>query len=308
MRAATRLLWTVAAVGSIWAAAHWVPAASADAADAVDPPTPAMIEAQTCGECHEDQLTSAHRGPHAAIDRDPELAALRGVSSSCAGCHGDPTEHLETTEPESMFRFGDDQPAALQSSRCLDCHAGSHPRFLASPHAAAGLDCTSCHVIHGDSAGALLASKPQSALHALDTASSTCTSCHGSVLAQFEFNERHRLQEGIIGCTDCHDPHAPNPRRLLGGFKQQQCAGCHVDKAGPFVFEHGSSRIEGCVACHEPHGAPSRHQLRFQSVADMCYSCHAAVPGFHTRFTSETVCTNCHSTIHGSNFHPAFLQ
>ena len=35
---------------------------------------------------------------------------------------------------------------------------------------------------------------------------------------------------------------------------------------------------------------------------------YLVVPGFHTRFTNESVCTNCHSTIHGSNFDAAFLK
>jgi uncharacterized paraquat-inducible protein A len=48
--------------------------------------------------------------------------------------------------------------------------------------------------------------------------------------------------------------------------------------------------------------------LKFQNVAEACFSCHAVVPSFHSRFTAETPCTNCHSTIHGSNFHPAFLK
>jgi hypothetical protein len=48
--------------------------------------------------------------------------------------------------------------------------------------------------------------------------------------------------------------------------------------------------------------------LLFQNVAELCFSCHATVPGFHARFTLETQCTNCHSSIHGSNFDPFFLK
>ena len=143
-----------------------------------------------------------------------------------------------------------------------------------------------------------------------------CFDCHGEIFSQFAFNERHRLQEGVLDCTSCHDPHARQTRRLLGGFKQTQCTGCHSDKDGPFVFEHQASRSEGCTACHSPHGAPNRHLLTHQNVAEMCYACHAAVPQFHTgfspvapvRFGLDSQCTNCHSAIHGSNFHPAFLQ
>ena len=48
--------------------------------------------------------------------------------------------------------------------------------------------------------------------------------------------------------------------------------------------------------------------LHIQKVTELCYSCHATAPGFHVRFTAETQCTSCHSQIHGSNLHPAFLQ
>jgi len=99
---------------------------------------------------------------------------------------------------------------------------------------------------------------------------------------------------------------------VLGGFKDETCIDCHTDKGGPFVFEHGSVQVEGCVACHTPHGSINRHLLTFQSTGELCYSCHATVPGFHVgtppRFTFATNCTNCHSSIHGSNLDPFFLK
>jgi len=48
--------------------------------------------------------------------------------------------------------------------------------------------------------------------------------------------------------------------------------------------------------------------LTFQNVTDLCYSCHANAPSFHSRFTKDTRCTNCHSTIHGSNLSEVFLK
>ena len=63
-----------------------------------------------------------------------------------------------------------------------------------------------------------------------------------------------------------------------------------------------------CSACHTAHGSPNRHLLNFQAVAELCFSCHNMVPGFHARFTLETQCTNCHSTIHGSFLSPFFLR
>lgn len=271
----------------------------------------ADVDAQTCADCHEDQLVKLQHGPHATLDMDEALADHLGVASSCTACHGDPTTHLDEGGGEgTIFAFKDDDPANAKSMTCLNCHADAHPRFLATRHAMAGLDCTSCHGIHDNDGDSMALLKETDVLHDpdVDPSAVVCQSCHGEVFAAFEFNERHRLQEGILSCLDCHNPHEPQTRMRLGGFKQQQCGECHTDKTGPFIFEHGSARVEGCVACHDPHGSPNRHLLNFQSVADLCYSCHVVVPGFHTRFTNETVCTNCHSTIHGSNFDPFFLK
>jgi DmsE family decaheme c-type cytochrome len=127
-------------------------------------------------------------------------------------------------------------------------------------------------------------------------------------VTEFTFNERHRLEDGIMECSSCHDPHEPTLRVRLGGFKTQECTECHLDKMGPFVFEHGTSIVEGCTSCHAPHGSPNRFMLSFQAEGDLCYSCHVIMPGFHSRFTSESSCTGCHTTIHGSNLHPAFLN
>ena len=230
------------------------------------------VEAEICAACHEDVVAS-FGGPHSALDR--EGGPLAG-SLSCAGCHGDPSAHLEAGGgSETIFSFNEGNTHIVNARACLDCHGDTHPGFFRSPHAQAGM---------------------------------ACQDCHDSVFAQFEFNERHRLREGILDCQSCHDPHGPADRAQLGGFKQATCAECHADKAGPFVFEHGSSMVEGCTACHLPHGSPNRHMLKLQDVGALCYSCHAAVPGFHARFTLETNCANCHSSIHGSNFDQFFLK
>lgn len=245
-----------------------------------------------CVSCHESSAQNT------VEDLVPPVVAAgfrsRGTphsSQSCSSCH----TLGSLAEPSWEGREG--------IERCQTCHGQSHPRFSASSHARAGLACTSCHSVHaGDVVDALA---PDTYL---GRASQICTECHATTVSEFTFNERHRLEEGVMECSSCHDPHEPTQRVRLGGFKDQLCTACHVDKRGPFIFEHGASLVEGCTSCHVPHGSPNRHMLEFSSVADQCYSCHVSVPGFHARFTSQTLCTNCHSTIHGSNLHPAFLK
>lgn len=279
------------------------------AADEAGPDAAVTFDASACAGCHDDQIAKLKRGPHGAAAADDPHAGLEALS--CTTCHGDPTAHLDEGGEGPIFAFGEDELPTVKANRCLSCHGDTHPRFFATGHAAAGLDCASCHTIHGEGkagrallkTGGPLAGDPHTGV-----VSASCSECHGDVFAQFGFNERHRLQENILDCASCHDPHEPQSRLLLGGFKQQQCVQCHADKAGPYIFEHGSQRVEGCIACHDPHGSPNRHLLTFQNVADVCYTCHGVVPGFHLSFTADTQCTNCHSSIHGSNFDPFFLK
>lgn len=264
---------------------------------------------EECATCHEEVAEAFLWNPHSALETRG-MASMKGADSSCAACHGDPTAHLDEGGGQgNIFNFGEEHLPSARSESCLGCHGGDHSRFAASSHSRAGLDCTSCHNVHAEDIWSLV-DKPNLATssHRGARVSDSCWECHNDVFAQFEYNERHRLQEGILECTSCHNPHEPQSRWMLGGFKQQQCLECHVDKGGPWVFEHGGNRTEGCTSCHSPHGSVNRHLLTFQNVAELCYSCHVAIPGFHARFTLESQCTNCHSTIHGSHLNPFFLQ
>jgi DmsE family decaheme c-type cytochrome len=272
-----------------------------------------QVSAETCADCHDDVVGPFARNPHAALDTEG-LASKAGASFSCAACHGDPTAHLEAGGGADTIRTftGPNVDARKVDEVCLTCHSTTHPDFYASPHAKAGISCLDCHSVHNSKVGdkhlLVPAAAGTTAPGTEHGVSAVCAQCHGDVMAQYQFNEHHRIEEGIVDCTSCHNPHAPQPRTLLGGFWQQQCVNCHTDKGGPFVFEHPAVMVEGCVACHDPHGGANRHQLKFQRVAELCTSCHVELPSFHSRFTQDTVCTNCHTMIHGSNFSPFFLQ
>lgn len=272
--------------------------------------------ARQCNLCHGDKFQSLARNPHAILDT-ADWQALTGEALTCRNCHGDVGEHLREAGRGPVFAFRE-EPATERNARCLGCHGDSHPDFDRSPHARAGLACTSCHQQHAEPAATALLRMPAEAADtgSLDAGSRVCYECHGEQFAEAQYNERHRLREGVLQCTSCHDPHAPAARSLLGGFKQEQCVACHSDKGGPFVFEHGASRVEGCTACHSAHGSPNRHMLAHQRVAELCFTCHATVPAFHgganlavpPRFGLDTQCTSCHSAIHGSHFDPFFLR
>lgn len=269
--------------------------------------------ARQCNLCHGAQFRGLERNPHSALGSGAWQEET-GEPIVCRTCHGDVAEHIRGGGGRrAVFAFRE-EPAREQNERCLTCHRDTHPRFDRSPHALAGLACNSCHRQHGTTGVAALLRQLAARidLDKVGVSSRVCVDCHGEQLAEFSFNERHRLREGVLECASCHDPHAPAAPRL-GGVKQQQCLGCHADKGGPFVFEHAASRVEGCTACHGPHGSPNRHMLAHQRVGELCFTCHATVPQFHggsptPRFGLDTQCTNCHTAIHGSNFSPFFLR
>jgi DmsE family decaheme c-type cytochrome len=291
---------------------------SAGAAAQAPGPNPRITET-LCTACHRDKFEAEASNPHGVLNSS-EWRERTGHAPGCLNCHGDVSAHISAGGGTgNVFAFRDETP--LQKNQaCLDCHASSHPEFDRSPHAQAGLSCTNCHSQHAavPSPRALLRQVGAviGRLDQIGTSSRVCIDCHQDVSAMFELNEHHRLREGVLECTACHDPHAPVTRSLLGGFKQQQCVECHRDKGGPFVFEHPAARVEGCTACHSPHGSPNRHLLNHQRVGELCLSCHATVPQFHfgfnptapPRFSLDTQCTNCHSSIHGSNLDSHFLR
>jgi DmsE family decaheme c-type cytochrome len=271
-----------------------------------------------CTVCHRDKFETTVRNPHDQLDT-AEWRDRTGNAPACLNCHGDVGNHIAAGGGRgNVFGFRA-EPAPAQNDRCLGCHSDTHPDFDNSAHSAAGLACTSCHSQHasGPSTPSLLrAPDTPTALTGFNGSSALCVGCHADAASEFAFNEHHRLIEGVLECTSCHDPHSRQTRSLLGGFKQQQCTSCHIDKGGPFVFEHPASRVEGCTACHSPHGSPNRHLLTHQRVGELCLGCHAEIPQFHLgsnlaeppRFNLDTQCVNCHSAIHGSNFHPRFLR
>jgi len=248
---------------------------------------------EDCAVCHEEHVKAFLMTRHAVLD-SKGLSKKANADFSCVGCHGDPSKHIEAGGGKgTMFSFSKADPSLKKSKQCLACHSDNHGRFFSSQHAKAAMDCTSCHSIHNTKGSGNKA---------------TCTGCHADIASKFSLNERHRLKEGILECTTCHNPHEAAGRERLGGFKDETCFKCHTDKQGPFVFEHGASKFEGCHVCHDPHGSPNRHMLAFQNVSDLCYSCHAMQPTFHSRFNKDTRCTNCHSSIHGSNLSNVFIK
>jgi DmsE family decaheme c-type cytochrome len=146
-----------------------------------------------------------------------------------------------------------------------------------------------------------------------------CNQCHADVKPQFSLPFRHRVEEGLIMCSDCHDPHDISRKKLLRSSTQQEavCTKCHTETAGPFVYEHPVLKTEGCTACHVPHGGQNPHLSRDAKVDTICRECHypsvnsstgVSIESAHNPAAQTKSCIACHADIHGSNVSPVFAN
>jgi DmsE family decaheme c-type cytochrome len=266
------------------------------------------VGSEECKSCHEEEFKAYRTSPHFQTTLDTH----RGPAwQGCEACHGPGKEHIESDgEVSKIFSFT--KVKSEEASRqCLDCHqlGEDHSNFLRSEHQKQGIGCIDCHSAHKPttSEGLLKNTQPQ-----------LCYGCHLEAKADFMKPYHHRVNEGLVGCSDCHNPHGGFLTKQLRSTAAQDagCFKCHAEKAGPFVFEHVPVKTEGCVSCHTPHGSSNPRLLRRANVNLLCLECHTltvdspvpGVPAFHNQAQKYQACTMCHVNIHGSNFSEVFFK
>ena len=259
---------------------------------------------ETCSMCHQDQVKGFAGNPHSKLALEHG-----GKGVTCESCHGAGKAHVDSGgDATKIFRFTKASPKQI-SERCLTCHLGDHPNFDRTAHGDALVGCTSCHSIHKFEAQTVLLKASQPTL---------CYQCHTDVKPLFAEPFHHRVNEGLIKCTDCHDPHGTfNPKMLqLSATQDAICTKCHVDTVGPWVYEHPPIKTEGCTSCHYPHGSTNPRLLMLSNVNSMCLQCHTpsanftapGTPSFHNQANQYQACTVCHVQIHGSNADAFFFK
>jgi DmsE family decaheme c-type cytochrome len=277
---------------------------SGPAADAVEPGQYVGID--TCKTCHEEMYKSFEATPHWKT----MIGHAKGAQG-CEACHGPGKDHVEAGGDKSkIFRFAEADPKDV-NKRCLACHEDSleHANFARSEHSANGVSCTDCHSSHHAKQAQYLLVRKQPDL---------CFSCHTEAKQDFQRPFRHRVEQGLVQCSDCHNEHGGFLGKQLRSTaaQDQVCFKCHADKAGPFTFEHEPVKTEGCQACHSPHGSTNPRLLKRAQVNMLCLECHTqvqgagapAMPSFHNQSQKYSACTLCHPTIHGSNFDQWFMK
>jgi DmsE family decaheme c-type cytochrome len=262
----------------------------------------------TCKTCHDDIAKTYDHGPHWKT----MLTNNRGVGyQGCEACHGPGKAHAESGgDVTKIIRFKT-LSREESSKRCLNCHefGEEHSNFLRSQHLKNNVGCIDCHSAHHPKVERALLTAAQPML---------CYGCHGEVKPQFSKPVHHRVNEGLMACSNCHNPH--------GGFltaqlrstaaQDQVCFSCHTDKAGPFVFEHAPVKTEGCISCHTPHGSSNPRLLKRSQVNTLCLECHTLTvdsaapsePSFHNEAQKYQACTMCHVAVHGSNSDRDFFK
>jgi DmsE family decaheme c-type cytochrome len=286
------------------------------------PAASGFVGSAVCKTCHPDVWLNFYKNPHyKSIASGTETPERTG----CEGCHGAGKAHVEarggkTTIPHAFSLM--DTKQTLDT--CLNCHGKDFGKvnIRRSSHTMADVACTGCHSIHKSTVPIHLLAKKQTDL---------CYTCHLDVRAQFSMPFKHRVNEGVVQCADCHNPHgtfAPSWRMADRPHMVQQalgnetpCVKCHTDKRGPWVFEHRSLKVEGCETCHQPHGSMNAKLLRRPVVFTLCLECHndPSPPDKGSGVLSQSAthnmvdpryrqCTACHVRIHGSNADQYFLR
>jgi DmsE family decaheme c-type cytochrome len=283
------------------------------------------VGSESCQACHEDQFKSFSDTKHAKL---ANLDSWKGKVQGCEGCHGPGKAHIENGGDKTKILSFKNKNSKQISESCLACHSGkeSHNNFKRGEHWRNDVGCTDCHTAHGPNHGDSEAGSitqiadvsrqnPNSATEMMLKSSEPqlCMSCHSETKSQFSKPFHHKVLEGTMKCSDCHNAH--------GGFEAKQtklsvgadaaCIKCHTDKQGPFVFEHAPLKVEGCSACHTPHGSSNPKMLKRPQVRQLCLECHSGITeqlaegptgGPHSQTSiRSTSCTVCHAAIHGSN-------
>jgi predicted CXXCH cytochrome family protein len=289
------------------------------------------VGSETCKACHEDQFNAFAKTKHASL---PDIKSWMGKAHGCESCHGSGKTHVEDPTVKGSIISFKNKDAKAVSETCLTCHAGreSHNEFRRGEHWRNNVGCTDCHTPHGPGkenlkAGSITFVGPANAQRANQADAAMlkqsepqlCMTCHNETKAQFSKPFHHKVLEGTMSCSDCHNAH--------GGFEAKQtklavgvdaaCIKCHANKQGPFVYEHAPLKLEGCASCHNTHGSANPKMLKRASVKQLCMECHSSitdslapdVPSFHNQATVRYQdCTVCHAAIHGSNTSATFFR
>ncbi len=236
------------------------------------------VGSEPCQACHGEASKSFRRTTH------------WHEKVECEDCHGPGSLHVNSADYKQIIKFREKSTEAANGV-CLGCHETTTQleNWFSGAHQAHDVRCTDCHLTHVTEAK--LESRRQQ--------TEACLRCHRKQQAESNLPYHHPVREAKMGCADCHDPHGGTAaNNLRADSLNELCFQCHAELQGPFTYQHAPV-TESCVKCHTAHGSAHRNLLQV-SEPMLCLQCHQ---GHHNEATISllTRCTNCHSSIHGSD-------
>ncbi len=129
-----------------------------------------------CASCHVQETEAWKVSPH-ALDSNLELGKMT-PGATCQDCHG---EYVRGHPDDGLMKL------TVDSSSCETCHADTFTHWEDTIHAAAGVQCISCHQSHSQT------------LRLTDD--QLCVSCHRESLDD-SMHLAHWQTEAT--CTSCH--------------------------------------------------------------------------------------------------------
>ncbi len=291
-------------------AAFATPAAAQD-----DGPDYSRKGADTCFQCHDDQVTLAVFRTKHAVPSDPNSPFGHG-QLQCEACHGPGGDHSGRVrrgrERPPVVMFGSDSPTPVdvQNGYCMDCHlTDAGTAWHGGAHDLNTVACADCHTSHAERDPVL----------ATATQAPVCFDCHQQQRTQSLKPYAHPVRFGKMSCSDCHSTHGITGDGVMTRTSvNDTCYECHAEMRGPFLWEHAPVP-EDCGNCHDPHGSSYAGMLSMRPPT-LCQSCHSqaghpSLPQDERGLPQNTPspyllgqsCLNCHDQVHGSN-HPSGSQ
>lgn len=201
-----------------------------------------------------------------------------------------------------------------ERSSCETCHSEEAAEHKDSDHAAAGLDCVTCH--GGDpqdfTERAMAAAKGFTGAPSRTQQPAWCANCHSkSVLmrpyglptdqwAEYQTSQHGRAlakgETAVAVCTDCHTTHAiraaKDPRSSVSPVKlAETCGRCHADEKLMGRFGVSTAPVRDYLSSEHNAALQSDHTSTAPTCAD-CHGSHGAVPPKVAEI--EVVCGRCH--------------
>ncbi|NTU43748.1 MAG: DmsE family decaheme c-type cytochrome [Nitrospirales bacterium] len=257
---------------------------------------------EICKGCHE----ARYKNYTSSVHGKKGISGSPANGAACEACHGAGGRHVSKKgEKGTIFAFSKTSAPQEISGRCLSCHKDSQPLsgWEMGRHKTGDVSCTDCHAVHTEVTNKVKVNEWE-----------LCSGCHRDIRAELNKQSRHPVKEGLMKCSDCHDPHGAFGNKLIKADSTNElCYRCHAEKRGPFMWSH-SPVEENCLSCHEAHGS-SHGRLLVMKVPTLCQNCHdagghpsqpyTAQNGFNSPSQSNKFfgrsCLNCHTNIHGSN-------